>query len=123
MRRITALTLLIALAGCMSPASAPRDFVVFFETDKATLTPEAKIVVVQMAHAAQTAASAKITVEGRADGGTAHDAALADERAAVVMRALVDSGIDATRIAKQPSAPPTGTTGTAAHQVIVQFLP
>lgn len=123
MRRIAAFTMLMALVGCTSPDSAPRNFIVFFETDKSSLTPEAQALVTQMASAAQAAMPSKITVEGRADGGTAHDAALADERATAVMRALVEAGVDAKKIEKRPSAPPPGTTGTAAHQVVVQFLP
>lgn len=120
MHRLTAFVLLIALVGCTTP---PRDYVVFFETDKASLTPEGQVVVTQIASAAHTASPAKITVAGRADGGTSHDATLADERASTVLRALVEAGVDAKTIDKQPSAPPTGTSGTAAHQVVVHFLP
>jgi len=123
MLRIAVLAALIVLAGCASRPTEPRDFIIFFETDKASLTPEALLLVAQMATTAQAMTPSKITVEGRADGGTAHDATLADERAATIMRALVVAGIDARIIDKRPSAPPPGTTGVAAHQVIVQFLP
>jgi len=111
------------LAACAGRPAEPRTFTVFFETDKASLTPDAQALVTQMAAAAHETTPSKITVEGRADGSTAHDATLADERATAVIHGLVEAGIDAKSIDKQPSAPTAGTTGVAAHQVIVRFLP
>jgi outer membrane protein OmpA-like peptidoglycan-associated protein len=117
---IAALTLLVA---CASRPTEPRTFAVFFESDKASLTPDAQRLIAEMAAAAHASNPSKIVVEGHADGSTAHDASLADERASVVIHGLVDAGVDGKSIDKQPSAPAGGATGVAAHQVIVRFLP
>jgi len=123
MYRIAVFAVLMVLAGCAGRPAEPRNFAVFFESDKASLTPEARLLVAQMAAAAHEMSPSKIIVEGRADGGTAHDATLADARASVVVRSLVEAGIDGKSIDKQPGAPPAGRTGVAAHEVIVRLLP
>jgi hypothetical protein len=117
------LFLLGALAACTAHMSEPQNFVVYFHTGEAQLTPEGQQVVTAIATAQAAAKPRRIQVEGRADGGTPHDAALADDRAIVVIGALVRSGIDATAIDKRPSAPPEGVTGVAAHEVVVRFVP
>ena len=121
MLRIAMVAIAMALAGCVS--NQPREFTVFFETDDAAMTPEAQKVVVQIAAAARDAHPAKIVVEGQADGGTTHDAALADGRADTVLHALADAGVDANSINKKPSAPLPGTVGVAAHKVKVTLIP
>ncbi len=121
--RILGAAALVALAACTTPLPAPRNFTVFFLTDTAELGPTAQQVVTQIAEAAKSSNPSRIVVSGRADGNTAHDASLADQRGAVVMRALVDQGVAATRIAQQPDAPDPTRTGVAAHQVIVTLLP
>jgi outer membrane protein OmpA-like peptidoglycan-associated protein len=127
MTRIPAvLALLAALAACMStsptPAPTADNFVVYFQTGDASLTPEARQVVANVVAASKTRPD-KLVVEGHADGGTTTDATLADRRAAAVMRALTDGGIDATRVIKAPGAPAPGTEGVAAHQVLIHFTP
>jgi outer membrane protein OmpA-like peptidoglycan-associated protein len=114
---------LVALAGCAAHLREPRNYVVFFVSDSADLTNEAQQVVATIAAARTQLGPSRITVEGKADGGTPHDATLADERARVVSRALVAAGIDPAMISLQPSAPLPGITGVAAHQVTVRFLP
>jgi outer membrane protein OmpA-like peptidoglycan-associated protein len=114
---------LAALVACSQRLAAPRDFIVFFETDQAALTAEGQQLVVEIATNARELSPSKIVVAGRADGGTAHDAALADQRAAAVMRALIEQGISAPRIEKQADAPPPERSGFAAHQVVVRLLP
>lgn len=113
----------LCLAACAPRLESPREFTVFFETDKAVLTDEAQQVVHQIADNARSLHPAKIVVAGRADGGTAHDATLADERATAVTRKLVEEGVPANLLEKEADAPQTGRSGVAAHQVIVRLLP
>ena len=125
-RRLTRMVLaalLAALAGCAAHLQEPRSYLVYFVRDSADLTGEAQQVVATIAEARTKLGPSHITVEGRADGGTPHDATLADERARVVSRALVAAGIDPAMISLQPSAPPPGITGVAAHQVTIRFVP
>jgi outer membrane protein OmpA-like peptidoglycan-associated protein len=113
----------VALAACTASLREPRNYVVYFVADSADLTSEAQQVVATIAAARADLHPSRIAVEGRADGGSPHDAALADERARTVSRALVAAGIDPATIAIEPSAPPAGITGVAARQVIVRFEP
>ena len=122
-RRSAIAAAFLALAACAPRLEAPRDFNVFFETDRAELTPEAHQVIAQIADDAHKLAPRKIVVAGRADGGTAHDATLADTRATAVIGALLERGVPADQIEKQADAPPPDRTGIAAHQVVVRFLP
>ncbi len=123
LRHAAAASLLLVIAACAQHLAAPRDFVVFFETDQAQITPEGQQVIVEIAGAARKNAPSKIVVAGRADGGTARDATLADQRATNVMHALADQGVPAASLEKQADAPPANQTGVAAHQVLVRLLP
>ncbi len=124
MRRREFVTMLAGLvAACANPAPPEaRNFVVYFQTGDATVTPDARQVVANAAAAARNRPD-KLVVEGHADGGATTDAELADRRALAVMRALTDAGVDAARIVKQQGAPPPGEAGVAAHQVIIRFAP
>lgn len=113
----------LALAGCSHRLDKPREFVVFFETDRVELTQEAQQILGRVAEDANEYSPSKIVVAGRADGGTAHDASLADQRAAAVARGLIDRGIRGERIEKRADAPPPGIAGVAAHRVIIELLP
>ena len=119
--RTASVLVFCGLAGCMTPE--PHNYFIYFQAGSAELTPEAQQIVTTIAAAANQHKAAKLAVEGRADGGTVADATLADQRAAKVMAALTEGGVDASRIAKQPGAPPEGVTGVAAHQVIVHLAP
>ena len=112
-----------ALVAACAHLSEPRSYVVFFQKDTTDLTPEGKQVVLQASAEVADGHPSHIVVEGRADGGTPHDATLANDRALVVIRALVDNGADAKTIENRPGAPPTGVTGVAAHQVLVTLTP
>lgn len=87
------------------------------------LTPEAQKMVGEIAADAHRLEPSKIVVAGRADGETAHDATLADQRATTVMQGLVQQGVSAAMIEKQADAPSPERKGVAAHEVIVRFLP
>lgn len=114
---------LASLVACSQHLAEPRDFIVFFETDQAALTAEGQQLVVEIATNARELNPSKIFVAGRADGGTAHDAALADQRATTVIRALIDQGIPAPRREKQADALPPNRRGFAAHQVVARLVP
>lgn len=120
--RLACLATLLALAAC-AHLDQPRDYLVYFDTDSATLTPDGQRIVATIAATAHDVSPSKILVAGRADGATAHDATLADQRATVVMQALAQQGVPAGEIEKQADAPPSGLTGVAAHQVVITLLP
>ena len=120
---VAILSALAALAGCTNPPAEPRNFVVYFQSGDANVTPEAQQVVANAASAMRDRPPTKIVVEGHADGGTTTDARLADQRALAVIHALAEDGVDANSIEKLQGAPPTGQTGVAAHQVIIRFVP
>ncbi len=120
-RGIAAAALL--LAACTPRLEAPRQYSVYFESDRAVLTPEAEKVVVEIAGDAHRLGPSKIVVAGHADGGTAHDATLADQRASSVLKGLAEHGVAPAMLEKRSDAPTPGRTGVAAHEVIVRFLP
>ncbi|HLI20418.1 MAG TPA: OmpA family protein [Stellaceae bacterium] len=101
----------------------PRSYLVYFDNDSATLTSDGQRIVATIVSTAHDVSPSKILVAGRADGATAHDATLADQRATTVMQALTQQGIPADRVEKQPDAPPSGLKGVAAHEVVVTLLP
>lgn len=128
MQRVRALclppiVLLAVLAACATKLEQPRSYLVYFDTDSAGLTQDGQRIVDTIADAVKEASPSKIGVAGRADGSTAHDAALADERAAAVMQALTQKGVPVGKLEKMADAAPSGRTGVAAHQVVVTLLP
>lgn len=121
--RFLILLILPALAACGTKLEQPRSYLVYFDTDSAALTQDGQRIVDTIAAAVSDLSPSKIAVAGRADGNTAHDAALAGERAAAVIQALVQKGAPASKLEKEADAPPSGRTGIAAHQVVVTLLP
>ena len=115
--------LALLAAACSTKLEQPRSYLVYFDTDSAALTQDGQRIVGTIADAAKGVSPTKVAVAGRADGKTAHDAALASERAAAVMQALVQKGVPASKLEKEADAPPSGRTGIAAHQVVVTLLP
>lgn len=79
---------------------APRQFLVFFGFNKSNLTAEAQGVVANAAAAAKQYGSASISVVGHADtvGSNQYNQHLSETRASVVRNALIDQGIDTTKI-------------------------
>jgi outer membrane protein OmpA-like peptidoglycan-associated protein len=98
---------------------------ILFETGKATLKPESRPVLKEIAAALKEHADLKVLIEGHTDnvGTPAANLALSDERAAAVKAALVaDHGSAADRITTQglgdtkPSLPNTTANGRAQNR-------
>ena len=111
----------MALAACTIPES--RQFGVFFGTDDARLSLNAQQVTSEIAAAAREQHPSKIAVAGYGDGTTAHDAVLAEQRAAAVIQALTGAGIEARLIEKRPGVPADQATGIPVHKATVTFNP
>lgn len=110
---------LLGLAACaMEPA---RNYLVFFPTDGMTLGPDGTAIVGQVAQDARARPGAMLVVEGEADGGSAHDLALANDRGAAVAQALAAAGVSPSRIRQQPGIVEPGHQGLAAHKVTIRF--
>jgi hypothetical protein len=88
-------------APLMTVAQAePGEFVVFFDTDEATLTPEGAQVVAQAAEAYQETGDARIVVTGHTDtaGSADYNLELSLRRAEMVAAELRRQGVPATDI-------------------------
>src|ERR1700759_3167118 len=91
------------LAACQeapAPAEPPpppvaRNFLVFFDFDKSTLTPRALDIVKEAARVAKSGQNAKVTCTGHTDtvGPARYNMALSLRRASVVKDALVREGV------------------------------
>jgi hypothetical protein len=122
MIRIASLALLLALS--VAPAMAlPQEFVIIFGTDQSDLTREAQQIVTLIAAQAREKHPATIAVSGYGDSDTGQDAALAENRADAVTRALVAAGISADTLKRVPPLPPEKATGIPVHKVTVTFDP
>lgn len=112
-----------ALASCATPRPPipAQQFDVFFVKDETTLTPEGQEVVQKIAKTARTVHPGRVTVEGQADGGTAHDAEVAHERGQHVAAALIAAGLAPAMVQQVPGAPPPNADGIAAHKVVVRL--
>jgi hypothetical protein len=122
--RFFALILLTALTACTgSTLDQPRSYLVYFDNDSATITPDGRRIIGTIVTGIRDTAPSKVVVAGRADGSTAHDATLADQRAVAVMQALTQQGVPANKVEKEAGAPPSGVNGVAAHQVAVTLVP
>jgi hypothetical protein len=97
--------LLAPIAYAQQPAplsgeTAPGQFMIFFDTDRATLTPEGVQVVAQAAEAYRQTGAARITVTGHTDtvGSAAYNLQLSERRADMVANELIRQGVPATDI-------------------------
>lgn len=90
----------IAAAPPPPPPAAPRQFLVFFGFNKATLTNDAMRVISEAAAAAKQDGTAMIKVVGHADsvGSPDYNQRLSERRAGAVRGALVDQGIESAKI-------------------------
>lgn len=105
-----------APAPMAKPAPAPvqKNYLVFFDFDKAAITPEANKIITQAAAAAKGGSAAKINLTGHTDrsGSDKYNNALSLKRANAVKDQLVKAGIPADQIAvvaKGESAPLVNT--------------
>ncbi len=96
------------LGACDEPApqaAAPppppvKNFLVFFDFDKSTLTPRAMDIVKEAAATAKSGQNARLTCTGHTDtsGPANYNMALSLRRANTVKNALVSNGVPATAI-------------------------
>lgn len=127
MRRAARIVLVALLALLLPHApgarAEPQEFVILFGTGAAQLTPEAQKIVALIADLAARQHPASIAVAGYGDADTGTDTALAERRAAAVVRALAAAGIAPGRIKEVPRAPPARAAGIPVHKVTVTFVP
>jgi outer membrane protein OmpA-like peptidoglycan-associated protein len=102
---VVAFVFLVAACQETPPPAPPppppvRNFLVFFDFDKSTLTPRAMDIVKEAAKVAKSGENAKVTCTGHTDtvGPAAYNMALSLRRASAVKDALVREGIAATAI-------------------------
>jgi len=102
---IVAFAFLVGACADEPPAAAPppppvRNFLVFFDFDKSTLTPRALDIVKEAARVAKAGQSAKVTCTGHTDtaGPASYNLALSLRRANTVKDALIREGVSSTAI-------------------------
>lgn len=97
------------LAACADQGSPPAAaapqlagawYQVFFDTDKADLSPRGQLIVNKVADVVRTNNEVRVTVIGRTDraGTAAANMALSERRAELVRDALIAAGVPAARI-------------------------
>ena len=90
-----------APAPVVKPAPAPlKNFIVFFDFDKADITPEASKIITQAVDATKKGASTRVDLTGHADrsGPDKYNMALSLKRGNAVKAAMVKQGIPASQI-------------------------
>jgi len=127
MRHLIQTAVLVIAAGCAAEPTQSHLFDVFFESNKANLTPDAREIVDQVASATHSEQPSRIVVSGEATGGTPRDAKLASERADAVVQALVAAKVDPSLIDKEAAlvtpAAPTVVDRIAGHKVQIELVP
>jgi hypothetical protein len=80
--------------------TAPGEYYVFFDFDRATIRPDARSVIAQAANDWRTNGNAQINIVGHADrsGSAAYNQRLSERRAAAVQAELERNGVPATNI-------------------------
>jgi OOP family OmpA-OmpF porin len=103
---VVAFAFLVGASADEPPAAAPppppvRNFLVFFDFDKSSLTPRAMDIVKEAARVAKSGQNAKVTCTGHTDtvGPARYNMALSLRRASTVKDALVREGVAAGTIA------------------------
>ena len=87
-------------AAVAAPQLAGAWYQVFFDTDKADLSPRGQLIVNKVADVVRTNNEVRVTVIGRTDraGTAAANMALSERRAELVRDALIAAGVPAARI-------------------------
>lgn len=101
---LAGLSILTSCAVLDEGAAPPKDrYLVFFESRSTTLDSDALEVVDEIAASAKSTRPETILIRGYADrrGSAGDNAQLSDERAQTVARALLDRGIEASRVRTQ----------------------
>lgn len=99
--------LVLGLAGCKTaPPSTPRTYLVFFHSDSADLSPEARQVVDQAAAGVTAFKPSTVAVASFADkvGTPAYNQHLSERRVAAVEQALVADGVSPGLLLRVPLA-------------------
>jgi outer membrane protein OmpA-like peptidoglycan-associated protein len=97
---------------------------IYFDTDKDTIKPESKPTLDEIGKLMQANPQLRLQVVGHTDstGGDAHNKDLSNRRAASVIRALAQTGVDAKRLtsrgagASEPVAPNDNEAGRAKNR-------
>jgi OmpA family len=105
---LTAVAVAFLLVACEEPPPpapppsppAVRNFLVFFDFDKSTLTPRAMDIVKEAANVAKSGQNSRVTCTGHTDtaGSASYNMALSLRRANAVKNALVANGVPVTSI-------------------------
>jgi OmpA-OmpF porin, OOP family len=88
------------VAAPMPPPAAPRVFIVFFDWDRDTITPEGQQIIAQAADAYRSGAPVQIQVTGYTDrsGSPGYNQRLSERRANNVAKALAGMGVPPTQM-------------------------
>lgn len=123
--RIGAAALLVLELLLGGPALARQYFVIIFGTDRSDLTHEAQQLVDLIAERTHERHLDTVAVAGYGDGigDPAKDAALAEQRAATIIKALEAAGVAPSLIKRTPALPLDQATGIPVHKVTVTLLP
>jgi OOP family OmpA-OmpF porin len=95
------------------PPAGPREFRVYFDFDKSTLTPEGQQIVNQVAQLVKSGGTARLELVGKADrsGPDNYNQRLSERRARTVQDALTQAGVPRDRLTargvgeKEPPVP------------------
>ncbi len=83
------------MAAPAPPPAAPKVFIVFFDWDKDTITPEGQQIIIQAADAYKAGAPVQIQVTGYTDrsGSPGYNQRLSERRANNVAKAMASLGV------------------------------
>lgn len=114
-------TLLLA-AGCVRAVDAPPSSVILFSDQSVALDAGAQGVIDEFARDAQSAPRRQVLVEGYSDSaGAVANQQLALRRTQAVADALVQRGIDRTRISLLPRPPGNSEPGLESRRVELEL--